>query len=576
MPPDPSNPPPSGTTARRILLVCPPFQHLGFSSLAIARLATFLREKGVLCAEAYLHFDLARVLGTDRYRAAMDAELAAELLFAEGLHGEIGDAALRDRLDALFGPRQERIGILRELSARALERVSREKPDVVGLTTSGNQLMAALFLGRAIKQGAPDIAIVLGGSSCTEPMGERILEGYPDVDFVVSGDGDYPLLSLGRGENPPGRLIHDPRAVDLETLPTPDYDRYLGEAAEIDEKFDLQLAFESSRGCWWGQKHQCTFCGLNGEAMPYQGKSSDRVFAEIQALWARYGHKLFATDTILSIDHLKHVMPRLAEIEKRPGVFYEVKPNMTEADVAVLARANVWAMQPGIESLSTRLLGLLNKGVTAIQNLALLKWCRERGIRATWNLLIAIPGEEALDYYAQIALFAKIPHFQPPKRLNPIRIDRFSPYFNDYAAHGWSSLEPRAEYRAMHPHLSAAAVRDIAYHFDGIGGVSADEYFGALDTAFQDWHRRFKAFEGLFLDPSQGLVRNAGGKGLRFTMTEQLARVLECTHEIAPVARVLQQAGCDRAFLAELLRNGIIHIEDDKVLNLAVRAKPPS
>jgi hypothetical protein len=233
-------------------------------------------------------------------------------------------------------------------------------------------------------------------------------------------------------------------------------------------------------------------------------------------------------------------------------------------------------MQPGIESLSSRLLGLLNKGVTAIQNLALLKWCRERGIRATWNLLIAIPGEEALDYYAQIALFAKIPHFQPPKRLNPIRIDRFSPYFNDYAAHGWSRIEPRAEYRAMHPHLSEAALRDIAYHFDGIGGVSPDEYFGALDTAFQDWHRRFKAFEGLFLDPKEGLVRNAGGKGLRFTMTEKLARVLECTHEIAPIARVLQQAGCDRAFLAELLRNGIIHIEDDKVVNLAVRAKPPS
>jgi ribosomal peptide maturation radical SAM protein 1 len=564
-----------GTAPRRVLLVCPPFQHLGFSSLAIVRLATFVRGQGVHCDEAYLHFDLARILGADRYRAAMDADISAELLFAEGLHGDIRDRAFNDKLDSLFGTREERIAILRELVARTIERVEREKPDIVGFTTSGNQLMAALFLGRAIKQRSPAVAIVLGGSACTEPMGQRLLEGYPHVDFVVSGEGDYPLLSLGRGENPPGRLIHSQAAIDLETLPLPDYDRYLSEAGEFDEKYDLQLAFESSRGCWWGQKHQCAFCGLNGENMAYQGKSSERVFDDISTLWKRYGHKLFATDTILSLDHLRQVMPRLGALEKRPGVFYEVKSNMTAADVEVLARANVWAMQPGIESLSTRLLELLNKGVTAIQNLALLKWCRERGIRATWNLLIAIPGEQAIDYYAQIALFAKIPHFQPPKRLNPIRIDRFSPYFNCHVAHGWSAIVPQAEYRAMHPHLGEAALADIAYHFDGVGGVSSEEYLGPLEKSFADWHRRFEAFEGLFLDPSQGLVRNAGSQSLRYTLTEQLERVLACTHEVAPIARVLQQTGCDRAFLAELLRNGIVHIEDDRVLNLAVRAKPP-
>jgi ribosomal peptide maturation radical SAM protein 1 len=514
------------------------------------------------------------MMGADRYRAAME-DLSAEILFAEGLHGEVRDPAARDKLDALFGPRADRIAILDELCARALDRVAADKPDIVGFTTSGNQLMAALFLGRAIKKSAPGVAIVLGGSACTEPMGARILEGYPDVDYVVSGDGDHVLLSMARGENPPGRLVHSHEAVDIETLPAPDYDQYLREAAEIDEKFDLQLAFESSRGCWWGQKHQCMFCGLNGEEMAYQGKSSERVVADIQALWKRYRHKLFATDTILSLDHLRQVMPRLAAEQDRPRLFYEVKSNMTEADVVALCRAGVWAIQPGIESLSTRLLGLLNKGVTAIQNLALLKWCRERGIQATWNLLIAIPGEDALDYVSQIALFAKIPHFQPPKRLNPIRIDRFSPYFNDYAAHGWSRVEPSAEYRSMHPHLGEAARRDIAYHFDGIGGVSSVEYFEPLDKAFQSWHRRFNAFEGLFLDPSRGLVRNDGGKSLNYTMTEQLARVLEQTHEIAPISRVLEKSGCDRAFLAELLRNGIIYIEDDRVLNLAARAKPP-
>jgi ribosomal peptide maturation radical SAM protein 1 len=560
---------------RRILLVCPPFQHLHYSPLCIARLATFVRTKGVHCAEAYLHFDLARLIGAERYQAAVDAGLSSELLFAEGLHGPVGDPAAQKKLDDLFGPAAERAAILRDLSARALSRIQRETPDIVGLTTSANQLMAALWLGRAIKKSAPAITIVLGGSACTEPMGDRILEGYPDVDFAVSGDGDYPLLSLGQGEDPPERLIRSRQPTDIESLPIPDYETYIREAEDLDKSIKLQLAFESSRGCWWGRKNQCKFCGLNGDRMAFQAKSSARVLSEIRTLWQRHGRNLFATDTIMAMEHLRHVMPELARDESRPNLFYEVKSNMTEADVVALKRANVLAIQPGIESLSTRLLGLLNKGVTAIQNLALLKWCRERGIAVGWNQLFAIPGEQSLDYFAQIALMAKIPHFAPPERPNAIRIDRFSPYFDDYRSHGWSAIEPLPEYRALHPHLDDAARRDIAYHFNGTGGVSTEEYFDAFETSIRDWQRRCRLNRGLFLDPKRGLVRNGEEKGLQYPMSADLERVLECTHEVAPISRVLAHAGRDRAFLAELLRHGIIYIEDDKVLNLAVRTEPP-
>jgi aryl carrier-like protein len=310
--------------------------------------------------------------------------------------------------------------------------------------------------------------------------------------------------------------------------------------------------------------------------MAFQAKSPVRALDEIRTLWKRHGRGLFATDTIMAIEHLRQVIPALAADETRPDLFYEVKSNMTEADVVALARANVRVLQPGIESLSSRLLGLINKGVTAIQNLALLKWCRERGIAVRWNQLFAIPGEESLDYFAQIALMAKIPHLPPPDRPNAIRIDRFSPYFDDYRSHGWSAIEPLPEYRAMHPHLGEAARRDIAYHFNGVGGVSSEEYFSAFEAAVKDWQRRFRINSGLFVESTGGLVRNGGdGPGFRYTMSTELERVLECTHQIVPITRVLEHAGCDRTFLGELLRNGIIHIEDDKVLNLAVRTNPP-
>lgn len=30
------------------------------------------------------------------------------------------------------------------------------------------------------------------------------------------------------------------------------------------------LLYEASLGCWWGEKHHCTFCGLNGTTMKFR------------------------------------------------------------------------------------------------------------------------------------------------------------------------------------------------------------------------------------------------------------------------------------------------------------------
>jgi len=64
----------------------------------------------------------------------------------------------------------------------------------------------------------------------------------------------------------------------------------------------------------------------------------------------------------------------------------------------LLARAWVDRIQPGIESLSTRILGLMNKGCTSIQSVHLLREALARGIDVVWNFLIGVPGEKLADY----------------------------------------------------------------------------------------------------------------------------------------------------------------------------------
>jgi ribosomal peptide maturation radical SAM protein 1 len=396
---------------QRLLLICPPFQSLVLSSLATAQLATLLRTRGIFCAEAYLHFDFARLIGEEQYSrvSGNHAGLRGELLFAEGLHGTLEDPEAIQELLQLYGPPDVRADILSRLRQICLARIVAQQPDIVGMSTSFSQLLPSLWIARVIKQTYPDTRIVLGGAACSEPMGQRIVENYSEADFVVSGYGENPLLALGSGNLPKQRFIRSHDAWDLDALPIPEYDTFLEEAREFRAHRQFSLTFESSRGCWWGQKNHCTFCGLNGLEMKFTAKSNERVVAEVRTLWEKYHQHLYATDTIMSREHLRTVMVQLGTFKDRPDLFYEVKANMTEADVVTLKRAGANELQPGIESLSTHSLTLLKKGISAIRNLALLKWCREREVSLMWNLLCAIPGERSEDYDQQLLLIDKIP-----------------------------------------------------------------------------------------------------------------------------------------------------------------------
>ncbi len=567
----------ANAVAKRVLLVCPPFQPLVLSSLAVAQLATLLRSHNIVCTESYLHFDFARLIGENKYSQITDAGsgLKGEMLFAEGLHGTPDDTLAEQTLSQLYGPIEERARARDALFERCFERIAADKPDLIGMSTSFNQLLPALWLSRQIKQSFPGVQIVLGGAACSEPMGQRVLEGYADIDYVVSGFGERPLLALGSGAPIQDRFLHGHETPDLDGLPIPEYDEFLKQAGEFADRKKISLAFESSRGCWWGQKNHCTFCGLNGVEMRFTAKSSKRVVEEIRSLWRRHHRNLFATDTIMSREHLRTVMVDLGQFEDKPALFYEVKSNMAESDISALKRANATTLQPGIESLNTHLLTLLKKGVSTIRNLALLKWGRERGLNILWNLLCAIPGEKAEDYDQQLLLIDKIPQFQPPHGVNPIRIDRFSPYFNNYADYGWESIEPFAEYRWLHPHFDNDALNDVAYHFNGVGGIQPGSYLKRLRGALNEWRERFDKNDGLFLDPEQGLIRNESGHGMRFGLAPALQRIVDETHDVVPIAKVMQAASCPRAVIDQLAKAGILYIEGEKVLNLAIRVKPP-
>ncbi len=136
-------------------------------------------------------------------------------------------------------------------------------------------------------------------------MGRELPRATPWFDHAVSGEADavFPafLAAVSNGTDPsthPGRSDPSGRRgrrracraghATWTICPTPDFDEFFersersGVAGPDAALRDTPLPFESSRGCWWGEKQHCTFCGLNGGTMKHRAKSPERVLAEAQ------------------------------------------------------------------------------------------------------------------------------------------------------------------------------------------------------------------------------------------------------------------------------------------------------
>jgi radical SAM superfamily enzyme YgiQ (UPF0313 family) len=204
----------------------------------------------------------------------------------------------------------------------------------------------------------------------------RVGEGdvaFPEL-LVALAEEKNPLVILGVASRIDGDVAYGgdrPLFDDMDALPTPRYDDYFNRAEATgllsrSRTRHTPIPFESSRGCWWGQKHHCTFCGLNAGGMRFRAKSVARVESELSSSLVRTGATLTAVDNIVDTDYLQTLFPRIIAAGKDYKPFYEVKSNLTREHLKAMHAAGIVVIQPGIESFSTHVLQLMKKGVRCI------------------------------------------------------------------------------------------------------------------------------------------------------------------------------------------------------------------
>jgi ribosomal peptide maturation radical SAM protein 1 len=478
-----------------VLIVVPPFALPAFPALGPSLLSSACKSRGLSCNVFYPSLELAALLGDPLYRKLSLAHspfLVGEALFAPYAFDvdrqKLLSRLFRDtRIDKSFGESRDYPVSLQDYQTTELViekflswsvgQIVDRAPSVLGLSTIFHQNSAAIAIARRVKAERPDLVTVLGGGNVTQPMGGALLEIAPAVDFAFSGEADFAFPSfcenfLRQGELPPERIIMCPPVTDLETVTIPDYGDYFEQlrvfqaAGRLPTTWPEWIHFESSRGCWWGSKCHCAFCGLNTTALEYRRKSGRRVVREVQELVNRHNHKrLHAVDNVMPKDFERDVLLDKDLQSLGVQIYYEVRASLPIPVLDACVRAGVVMLQAGIESLSSHVLKCIRKGTTALQNLMFLREAASRQIQVSWGLMVDIPGEREDDYREILRLLPMIEHLQPPVGWGPVRVDRFSPYFIAPSAFGISSIDPFPIYAYICP--SHARVRDLAYHFHG-------------------------------------------------------------------------------------------------------------
>jgi magnesium-protoporphyrin IX monomethyl ester (oxidative) cyclase len=626
---------------QRIVLINMPFSSLNLPSIGLSQIKAVLDSRfgdQVSVEILYLNHDFGRLMGISTYQSISNSATHHNSGFGDWLFRQAAFPALPDNTDEYFG----RFYPLRDKATEKLETNTLQMradldaildqlittyeidtADIVGLTSMFTQHVACLALARKLKDRNPKIVTVIGGANCESPMGQEIAKHVDYVDFLFSGPAlksfpefvqnqiDHqsekshgikgvfskknctmpnPLGVMGQSSMPSG--IGEELDIDVGVIL--DYGEFLNtlERNFPNKEVEPILLFETSRGCWWGARAHCTFCGLNGESMGYRAMSPAKAIEQFESMfkYSDRATRLNCVDNILAKNYLTEVFPHL---NPPPGVniFYEVKADLTEEDMKTLARAQVKTIQPGIESLATSTLKLMKKGTSAFQNLFFLKNCLTYDIVPEWNLLVGFPGEGEEVYKKYIQDLPLLTHLPPPSGVFPVRFDRYSPYYTKRKEYGLD-LYPVDYYEMIYP-FPKEALGNLAYYFSDHNFsakyfMTMAKWLGKVRKKFDDWSALW-AGKGRSDSPQLYFKENGesnvvcdsrSGELIEHHLDEATALALRYLHpkpkDTTDVARRLSHLPLSNAktIIASLQARGLLFQEQDQFLSLVLPKAP--
>jgi len=263
-------------------------------------------------------------------------------------------------------------------------------PAMIGFSLLNATAKKGIRLIKLLRKEGYAGKIVIGGYFATFSSKE-LLRDFPEIDYVVRGEGELTLEELleyelghkynlneikGLSFRNKSEIVENPARPlieNLDILPPPDR-KY----ANLVTKNDSTLRIYSTRGCWG----QCTFCDIVGlygisKGKAWRRRSAVKLVDEIETLQKQFqtNHFSFNDDQFLvkGKKSLNYVDEFASELEKRNlKIKFELMCRADTVHKKVMARLKSVGLQRvflGLESFDAKQLKRFNKNISVRQNL---------------------------------------------------------------------------------------------------------------------------------------------------------------------------------------------------------------
>lgn len=323
-------------------------------------------------------------------------------------------------------------------TADLISKVISLNPDIIGFTSTTSSFPGAYHLVTEIKNVLPEVKIVFGGVHVSA-LREKILEGFPLIDYLVTGEGEIAMTELAEGKDPAtiqGVLSRDAQGIkscgfrtelcELDSLPFPAYNKLEGfpkyfEPPLFNYPKAPSASMISSRGC----PYQCSYCDRSVFRRSFRFNSAEYLYEHMSLLKKDFNVKhIFFYDDLFTFNRER--------VEKFCGLLREKPLQMTfncavrvghadDALLRTLKAAGGWMVSIGMESGDQELLDRHKAKVTLEQIRDTVRRIQKNGMRVKGLFMMGLPGETEQT-------IKKTSDFIEELRLDDMNMTKFTPF----------------------------------------------------------------------------------------------------------------------------------------------------
>jgi len=386
-----------------ILLIDPPYKALkgirseyGYS-INVTSLAAYLREGGI---------DTAVITGDLLLDLPVQPPMTFDVKkYAEG----------QKEYEKILGDNNHSIW------QKIVNYIRRYNPEAVGISclTPAKDLVDKI--AALVKNINQDIKIIVGGHHPTFCAKETLLN--PDIDYVVRGEGEIPLLQLVKGLKSGNVDLHSIKSItyrcngdtvsnsdenmiqNLDFLPLPARDLVI----DCDFKRFKSHYLGTTRGC----PYACSFCSDRRLwHKRVRRRSVENVIEEIKYLLNTYDVDFidfvdgtFTYDTNYVRKFCSTLIEQKMNVKWRCTARYN---NLDKEILDVMKKANCAGLYLGLESGSERMLQAINKKITVEDIIRTSELIFESGIPSITAVMMGLPQENKKDIEDTLQLMKEI------------------------------------------------------------------------------------------------------------------------------------------------------------------------